>query len=51
MERENVQGMREADERFGEGKQGESRGNERGRVRNSDRGERGGQQHFRRQQQ
>lgn len=37
IEREKLQGMREGDERFKEGKHGESRGNERGRVRNSDR--------------
>ena len=39
-EREKVQGMREGDERFEEGKHGESRENERGKVRNSDKGER-----------
>ena len=38
-EREKVQGMREGDERFGEGKHGESRGKERESVR-----------HFRRRQ-
>ena len=40
--------MREEDERFGEGKHGESRGKKRWRVGNSDRGERGGQGYFRR---
>ena len=45
-EREKVQEMREGDERFGERKHGESREKERGRVRNSDRGQKGDEDTF-----